>query len=49
MPKAQATKNKNKQVELHQIEKLLHSKRKQWAEEKAAYGMEENIQKWYVG
>lgn len=40
--KAQATKSKNKQVGLHEIEKLIHSKRYNQQKEKANHGMKGN-------
>ena len=47
-PKAKASKIKNKQVGLHQTEKLLHSKGNHQQNKKATYDMGENICKPYI-
>lgn len=41
--KSTSNKRKNKKVALYQIRKLLHSKRNNQQNEKATYGMGENI------
>ena len=46
--KSKGNKNKNKQVGLHQTEKLLHSKGNDQQNEKATYRMVENICKSYI-
>ena len=46
--KSKSDKSKNKQVGQHQITKLLHSKVNRQQNEKATYGMEENICKSYI-
>lgn len=44
-PKTQATKNENRQVGLHEMEKLLHSKGNSEQSEEAIYGMGQNTHK----
>ena len=46
--KSKGNKNKNKQVGLHQTEKLLHSTGNDQPNEKATYRMVENICKSYT-
>jgi len=46
--KSNGNKSKNKQVELQQTNKLLHSRGDHQQSEKATYGMGENIGKSYI-
>ena len=46
--KSKDNKSKNKQIGLHQTKKLLHSKINNQQNEKAIYGMGENICKPYI-
>lgn len=47
-PESTSNKNKNKQVGPHPTKRLLHSKRKDRQQEKAIYGMGENIHKSHI-
>ena len=46
--RSKGNKSKNKQMGLHQTKKLLHSKGDHQQNEKATYGMEENIFKSHI-